>query len=379
MTPQRPPQPGRASGPARPAAPKPAPKRVSGSGGTGRTATGGAQRETGAAATSRPPARSTTPTPRTAARPAAPDAGPARPDAAAARLDAAAPRPPAAPGRRSSGSALVAPRTGAFPVRPPVVSQGSAARFAERARARQRLAWRQILLVAGGAVALGAVAWLLLFSPVLALEADQVQVTGAGTVVAVDQVRAVVDEADGTPLTRLDTAGLRTDLLNVPGVRDVTVSRNWPHGLTVALVSREPVAAVPESADVVEAAPGDEGGSDGAGYALVDRDGVKVGRADAPPEGLPVVEVPVGEARILSAVLGVLHSLPEALLADVAKVSAGTQDTVEFVLRDGATVEWGSAQDAALKAAVLQALRAAPETAGSKLFDVSAPTMPVVG
>lgn len=368
MTPQRPrpPQPGRTSGPARPVAPTPAPDRASGSGGTGRTAGGGAQQETATAATSSRPVPATEPAPGTADRAAVPDA--------------AAARPPVAPGgRRSSGSALTVPRTAGFPVRPPVVSQGSAARFAERARARQRLAWRQILLAAGGAVALGTVAWLLLFSPVLALEADQVQVTGAGTVVAVDQVRAVVNEAEGTPLTRLDTAGLRADLLNVPGVRDVTVSRNWPHGLTVALVSREPVAAVPESADVVAAAPGDEGGADGGGYALVDRDGVKVGRADAPPEGLPVVEVPVGEARILSAVLGVLHSLPEVLLADVAKVSAATQDTVEFVLRDGATVEWGSAQDAALKVAVLQALRAAPETAGSSRYDVSAPTMPVVG
>ncbi|WP_454049073.1 cell division protein FtsQ/DivIB [Cellulomonas sp. Marseille-Q8402] len=272
----------------------------------------------------------------------------------------------------------MAPRTGAFPVRPPVVSQGSAARFAERARARRRLAWRQILLVAGSVVALAALAWLLLLSPVLALDPEQVAVTGAGTVVAVDQVEAVVDAEAGVPLTRLDTAALRQRLLDVPGVRDVAVTRDWPHGLAVRLVSREPVAAVPESADVVEAAEGDDP-ADGAGFALVDEEGVKVGRADAPPEGLPVVDVPVGEARILAAALGVLESLPADLLAAIGEVSAGTQDTVQFTLRDGATVEWGSAQEPALKVAVLQALRAAPETAGSARFDVSAPTMPVVG
>ncbi|MBD3781060.1 MAG: FtsQ-type POTRA domain-containing protein [Micrococcales bacterium] len=269
--------------------------------------------------------------------------------------------------------------TGAFPVRPPVVSQGSAARFAERARARRRLAWRQILLVAGGVLVVAALAWLLLLSPVLALEKDQVTVTGAGTVVAVDQVRAVVDAQDGTPLPRLDTARLRSELLDVPGVRDVTVSRDWPHGLTVALVSREPVAAVPESSDVAERADHSATDGDGEGFALVDQEGVQVGRADAPPEGLPVVEVPVGEARILTATLGVLEALPEDLLAAIGQVSAGSQDTVQFTLRDGATVEWGSAQDSALKVAVLQALRAAPETAGSARYDVSAPTMPVVG
>jgi cell division protein FtsQ len=281
-----------------------------------------------------------------------------------------------AAGRRSGGSDVVAPRTGGFPVRPPVVSQGSAARFAERARARRRLAWRQILIAVGSVVALGALAWLLLLSPVLALDPAQVRVTGAGTVVAVDQVTAVVDAEAGTPLTRLDTARLRQEVLDVPGVRDATVTRDWPHGLSVQLVSREPVAAVPESADVVQTA---EGAEAGAGYALVDEEGVKVGRSDAPPEGLPVVQVPVGEARILGAALGVLEQLPADLLAAIGEVSAGTQDTVQFTLRDGATVEWGSAHESALKIAVLQALRAAPETAASTRFDVSAPTMPVVG
>jgi cell division protein FtsQ len=284
-----------------------------------------------------------------------------------------------------------------------VVSQGSAARFAERARARRRLAWRQILVVTGSVVALGALAWLLLLSPALALDPAQVRVTGAGTVVAVDQVTAVVDAEAGTPLTRLDTARLRQQVLDVPGVRDVTVTRDWPHGLSVQLVSREPVAAVPESADVVqtadgvapedpdavpggtgdepaaEDADGAEGAEAGPGYALVDEEGVKVGRSDAPPEGLPVVEVPVGEARILAAALGVLEQLPPDLLAAIGEVSAGTQDTVQFILRDGATVEWGSVHESALKVAVLQALRAAPETAASTRFDVSAPTMPVVG
>uniref|UniRef100_UPI001E36A96D cell division protein FtsQ/DivIB n=1 Tax=Cellulomonas hominis TaxID=156981 RepID=UPI001E36A96D len=285
--------------------------------------------------------------------------------------------PAAASGRRSSGSTALAPRTGAFPVRPPVVSQGSAARFAERARARRRLAWRQILIAAGSVVVVAALAWLMLLSPAFALDTEQVRVAGAGTVVAVDQVRAVVDDEGGTPLTRLDTAALRQRLLDVPGVRDATVTRDWPHGLAVQLVSREPVAAVPEAADVAQHAEGDD--ASGAGYALVDQDGVKVGRADAPPEGLPVVEVPVGDARILSAALGVLEALPEDLLAAIGQVSAGTQDTVRFTLRDGATVEWGSAQDSALKVAVLQALRAAPETAGSARYDVTAPTMPVVG
>ncbi|MFI2752644.1 cell division protein FtsQ/DivIB [Cellulomonas sp. P22] len=257
-----------------------------------------------------------------------------------------------------------------LPSRPPVVSAVSAARFAERARARRRLAVRQVALVVGGLLGVGLVAWLVLFSPVLRLDQQQVVVDGAGTVVAVDQVLAVVAEQGEIPLPRLDTVALREQVLDVPGVREAEVTREWPRGLHIQLVSREPVAAVPEEAGVVP--------PDGVpGFALVDMDGVQVGRVDVAPEGLPVVQVPVGEARTLTAVLTVLDALPVELLAQVGEVSAQTQDTVTMQLRDGARVDWGSEQDTALKIAVLGALRAAPESAGAAVYDVSAPTMPI--
>jgi cell division protein FtsQ len=370
----RPPQPGRSASPRRPAAPRPAPARDSGDGGRGtgrptaatgrpkapeRTAPDGAQEPFPGSEDATAPVPTTRP--RTAATPAA--GRPVTPRRTSGTVGAprpATPRTPAAPRTPAGG----------------VVSQGSAARFAERARAHRRLTQRRVLIALGALLAVGAVVWLLFFSPVLALHAAQVRITGADSVVAVDQVQAVVDARDGAPLPRLDTSALRSELLEVPGVRDATVTREWPHGLSVALVAREPVAAVPEDSDVVQSA---EGTPTGAGFALVDEEGVQVGRADEAPEGLPVVDVPVGEERVLTAVLGVLEQLPADLLAQVGQVSATTQDSVNFTLRDGAAVEWGSDQDSALKAAVLSALRAAPETAGASRYDVSAPTMPVVG
>lgn len=250
-------------------------------------------------------------------------------------------------------------------MRPAVVSTTSRERFAERAKARRNLARRQVLTWAGGVVGTGALGWLLLVSPVLALDPAQVQVTGAGTVVAVDQVAAVVAERAGTPLPRLDTVRLRDRVLEVPGVREARVVRDWPHGLLVQLVSREPVAAVPEAAPAT-------------GLALLDEQGVQVGRADVAPAGLPVVDVPVGDQRTLAAVLGVLEQLPADLLAQVESVAARTQDTVTMQLRDGgARVDWGSADETPLKIAVLGALRAAPAAAGATVFDVSAPRMPI--
>lgn len=253
------------------------------------------------------------------------------------------------------------------PVRPPVVSTTSVARFAERAKARRTVARRKVVLAACAAAAVAAVAWLLFLSPVLVLEPAEVDVRGAGTVVAVDQVLAAVDQHAGTPLPRLDTVGLRDRVLEVPGVREARVTRTWPHGLTVVLVAREPVAAVPE--------PAQDGA--GPGFALLDMDGVQVGRVDAAPEGLPVVDVPVGDKRALHAVLTVLQQLPADLLAQVASVSAHTQDRVTMILRDGVEVDWGSAVETPLKIAVLGTLRASPATQGATVFDVSAPRLPI--
>ena len=234
-------------------------------------------------------------------------------------------------------------------------------RFAERARAQRARLWRRAAWSTLGVVVSGTLAWLLLWSPVLALVPGQVVVTGAGTVVRSGDVDAVVAGVDGIPLPRLDTIGLRAAVLDVPGVREARVTRAWPRGLSIALVAREPVAAVP----------------DGERVQLLDVEGVAVGRAKKAPDGLPLVDVPVGDARTLAAVLGVLEALPPELGTDVRSVAAKTQDTVTMELRDGARVDWGSADETELKAAVLQALRTAKKSRDATWFDVSAPTLPV--
>lgn len=302
----------------------------------------------------------------------------ARPDGSAPDRPARTPAPAALPPSATSDAVTTYTAGGRalrLPVRPVVVPGGSAARFAERVAMRRRIARHKAYLAGAVVVLLGALAWLLLLSPVLALDAARVQVTGAGTVVDPADVHALVAEVDGVPLPRLDTVGLRDRVLDVPGVREAKVSRIWPHGLVVALVSREPVAAVPQQAPPADTPDAREQ----PGYALLDIEGFPVGWTPTPPEGLPVVEVPVGEGgeRTLTAVLTILQALPPELSAEVATVRAETQDTVRMALRDGRTVVWGSANDAALKIRVLQTLRAAPAAAGAREYDVSAPTLPI--
>lgn len=324
----------------------------------------------------RPPVPRPRPTPRVVtsrpADPAAPDG--AVPGSTPART--AAPKPPApqpaapVPARTPPRSVSAAPGRGGPPsvaIRvPPVVSTTSAARFEERARMRRTLARRQAVGLVSAVVVLGALAWVLFFSPVLALDAREltIEIEGANSVVAADEVRAVVQARDETPLPRLDTGAIRQDVLDVPGVRDVAVSRDWPHGLTITIVAREPVAAVP---------------ADGRkGFTLLDVAGVQVGHVAKAPESLPVVDVPASDARTLGAVLDVVEQLPAPLAARVGSVSAQTQDTVSMKLRGGLRVDWGSSAQTPLKAAVLTTLLGSDAVEGAKVVDVSAPRMPII-
>ncbi|WP_147916589.1 cell division protein FtsQ/DivIB [Ruania zhangjianzhongii] len=235
-----------------------------------------------------------------------------------------------------------------------------AERLAERRAAVRRLRWRTIALVAGGALVLAVLAYVVLFSALLALRSAEIEVTGTNQIVSEEEVLDIVAAADGTPLARLDTAGLAEELTTIVGVRDAHLERAWPHGLQVVIEPRVPVAIV----------------QDGDRYAVLDGEGVVLSRADEPAEDLPQVAVPLGEestAASLTAVLEVLDALPEDLLAEVAAASAPSPNQVSFELPDGVEVFWGSSAENPLKVEVLQTIRQVEATG----YDVSAPRAPI--
>ncbi|WP_157803643.1 cell division protein FtsQ/DivIB [Luteimicrobium subarcticum] len=277
-------------------------------------------------------------------------------------------RLPSVPGPSVPGSSVRTasrPSTGAVPAvrRVPVVSTGMVDRLAERDAMRRHRRRRRLAVGASVSVLVGVLVWVLFFSPLLAAQASQVRVVGAGDLVDSARVEQIVGGAAGTPLPRLDTVAMREHLLDVPGVKDVAIVREWPRGLTVRITPRDPVAAVP----------------DGSRYALLDVDATTIAEVSVPPAGVPVVRVPLGESSrpALDAVLTVVGALPESLSGEVVGASATTQDTVTLMLRGGQSVVWGSAQDSPLKVRVLTALRAAPQSRHAKVFDVSAPDLPV--
>lgn len=267
-----------------------------------------------------------------------------------------APAPPSAE-RREVGRA--SSRT-----RDDVVSERLADRLAERtAMARYRV-WRRIAWSAVALAVAAGLVWAAFFSSLLALDVAQVQVTGQGTTIDVEQVReAVAGEAD-VPLPRIDTVGLREQILVMNGVKDVRITRTWPDGLTVALTSREPVAAVPQAGDV---------------YALMDAEGVRVGTVEEAPDDLPSIVVSLADSdagrRSLDEALAVLGALPPGLAADIRTVSAATQDDVRTTLSDGRMIRWGSGARVELKTQVAQTLLRVEPSATT--IDVSSPELPV--
>lgn len=229
---------------------------------------------------------------------------------------------------------------------------------------RRQLLRRISLWVGTIAVAAGAV-WVLFFSQLLVVDADAIVVEGVADYVDADGVDLVVADTVGVPLPRLDTVGLREDLLEVQGVGNASVSRTWPHGLAVTITARTPVAAI----------PGDDGN------VLLDEDGVVVATVDAVPEGLPVIEIPTDDdaarARSMRSALVVLNTLPDNLRDEVSEVSAETQDNVVTTMRDGTKIEWGNADRVELKIAVVEELQSAEDSADATTFDVSSPTRPI--
>lgn len=242
----------------------------------------------------------------------------------------------------------------------PVVSTGLAARMAERARASRHLLRRRVLVAAGVLVALLALGWLLLVSPVLALDAERIEVVGASGTVDAAAVTDLVEPEVGTPLLRVDTSAVAERVGALTTVKEALVARSWPDGLVVTVVPRVPVAAA----------------STPEGWVLVDADGVQVGSADQVPEGIPRVTVPLGQsdetAPAVEAVLAVLGTLPPDLLTQVAEAGAASREQVTLTLVDGAQVRWGSAEESELKAAVLAVLRQQP----AGVYDVSVPRAP---
>ncbi len=240
-------------------------------------------------------------------------------------------------------------------VRPPrVVSAGP--RLAAKAQAGRRDRRRGLLRRASWLLAvlvpLLLLGWVLLGSSLLAVQ--KVVVTGEHRLTAA-QVEAVADVRTGTPLARLDAAGIARRVRTLGAVDRVTVSRAWPHTVKVTVVERVPFVAVPRTHGVL----------------LLDDEGYPLATVATIPRGVVRLEVtdPTRGDATTEAALSVLRELPKTLRGALGSVRASSPEQVTLLLSGGRQVLWGGASEGPAKAAAALALLRMPGT----VFDVSAP------
>ncbi|MFJ4045543.1 FtsQ-type POTRA domain-containing protein [Microbacterium sp. NPDC089987] len=228
-------------------------------------------------------------------------------------------------------------------------------RFTHRSRRRRLAVWGStgalVALVLGSVIAA--------YSPLFAVE--KITVAGA-TSIDPAAVQESLSDQIGAPLALVDAARVKSALAEFPIIESYALEVRPPRELLVRVVERTPVGAI----------------RDGDAYSVVDAAGVVLSSSAERPERAPELDITGGLASAAFHSAGlVMRSLPADLRATVTQVRATSGDDVTLTLADGKTVVWGSEKDSARKAAVLvRLIAAAPQ---SSTFDVSSPTVPVVG
>ncbi|WP_229053592.1 cell division protein FtsQ/DivIB [Aeromicrobium sp. Leaf350] len=228
-----------------------------------------------------------------------------------------------------------------------------------RRQARLHRAVR-VLIVLVVLLVLGAGAWVVAFSSLLA--ADEVEVTGTEQL-SEAEVEAAADVPLGRPLARLDLDAIEERVRTLTMVESAEVSRSWPGTVTIRVTERTAVAWIEAQGEIRG----------------VDRFGADFRSFDEPPQ-LTEIRIETNDPRDrqqslegLGSVVSTLREKAPDLLAQVAYGEAESQDSVTLHLLDGRSVRWGSSEDSERKLEVITALLASVQATE---YDVSAPEQP---
>lgn len=225
-------------------------------------------------------------------------------------------------------------------------------------RRRRALLW----ILAGLVLAVGGLIAYLIFSPALALKELRVE---GNTLVTTEEVSSALQPLMGTSLTRLPDARVKDLLRDKAPIEDVRVAAEPPSTLVITIRERIPVAIVQNGKEFVLI---DSGGRQL--KSVKERAAVKLPLIDGGTEAV--------NSEVFRSITAVLADLPPAILSRLNHASARSVDSVSLSLSGNQRIFWGSAEQNASKAKVLEALLKVPASDPPvKEYDVSTPDRPV--
>ena len=232
-------------------------------------------------------------------------------------------------------------------------SQRTRRRFARRQWARRWLSLRYVVAAVAVVALLATSVWLVFFS------VQKVEVVG-NDLLSDARIREMADLPMGEQLALVDLDRADARVGSLAEVRSVDVTRAWPDGVRIEVVERTAVAVV----DISGRLRG------------LDADGVVFREYRTAPKGMPRIRPGAAAGTdALKEAATVVSALPQDLASRIDHVEVATVDQITLVMRDQRRVMWGSAEESALKAQVVDRLLAAQE---ASVYDVSVPGNPTV-
>lgn len=221
------------------------------------------------------------------------------------------------------------------------------------------------LLLAGMLLAIVAAAYFLWFRDSSLVEVTDVTVKGADSDAAA--ASALTSAAEGQSTLDFDVEALHAAVAEDPDVASVTATTDFPHGVTIEVVAREPAGYIAEGKGAVIAADGtvlSTGGEQPQGIPEIDAEATSLGaRAEGPT---------LNAAKVLGVA-------PPELLPHVERATMDYDVGPVIVLAGGLELRFGDPSRATQKWESAAAVLASRDFEGAEYVDLSVPGRPVAG
>jgi cell division protein FtsQ len=207
------------------------------------------------------------------------------------------------------------------------------------------------------------VQYLVFFSPIFALDANAISITGTSKYFKIEQIENEANKWIGTPLPRLNVDKFTQSLESINGVLSAVVARNWPRGVHITIIGSTPIAYREIDQQ----------------YLLYDANANLLGTSQELIEGLTKIEIGSTQSTpIIQAVINLRNVLDDFYLERLEYIGAETNVTVTLYLTEGYQVFLGDDSQLDKKLAIARKILEQTAQKSQKIVDVSSPISPVL-